>query len=531
MGRRAGGHPWLKPIRFHHSVPAGARRLGAGRAASTILPSVTDFFRVEGEEIHEVAVGPVHAGVIEPGHFRFQCHGEHVFHLEISLGFQHRGVERALVGGPNKRTIHYMETLAGDTSVGHATAYCQAVEALAVASRRSGRRCCAASRWNWSGWPTTRATWRAGRRRRLPADGVVLRPAARRFSERHRDDLRQPLRPQPGPARAAWPGTSTGRGSSRCSPGSKPALRDVDGAAELLWDSRSVQARFEDTGRVSQEVARPWAWSGSAARACGLDRDVRHDFPERHLPLRLDSRLDLAHRRRLRPGLRPLAGDPALGPVRPASSSRRCRPARSASLSAPLMPDSLVVSLVEGWRGEICHVAITDSRGRVRALQDRRPVVPQLDRPGDGAAESADLRLSAVQQELQPLVLRTRPLISVVRVPGSRRWCTDLYRRLACSRLSQNDCGKGIARSPIPRDVAATARSVSRPAVLDDSKCPDGCRGASTPARPTRSPATTDGLGLDMGRCLFCTDCIAAAPRGRSRSRRTIAWRPGRARI
>src|SRR5439155_10584381 len=92
---------------------------------------VTDFYRVGGEEVHEVAVGPVHAGVIEPGHFRFQCHGETVFHLEISLGYQHRGVEKALFGGPTKRTIHYMETLAGDTSVGHARAYCQNLETLA----------------------------------------------------------------------------------------------------------------------------------------------------------------------------------------------------------------------------------------------------------------------------------------------------------------------------------------------------------------------------------------------------------------
>ena len=84
-----------------------------------------------GEEVHEVAVGPVHAGIIEPGHFRFQCHGEKVYHLEISLGYQHRGVERALVGGPNKRTIPYMETLAGDTTIGHTLAYCEAVEALA----------------------------------------------------------------------------------------------------------------------------------------------------------------------------------------------------------------------------------------------------------------------------------------------------------------------------------------------------------------------------------------------------------------
>ena len=92
----------------------------------------TQFFRVEGEEIHEVAVGPVHAGVIEPGHFRFQCHGETVLHLEISLGYQHRGIEQALLGGPDKRSIHYAETLAGDTTMGHATAYCEAVEALAA---------------------------------------------------------------------------------------------------------------------------------------------------------------------------------------------------------------------------------------------------------------------------------------------------------------------------------------------------------------------------------------------------------------
>ena len=56
-----------------------------------------EYYQVSGEEVHEVAVGPVHAGIIEPGHFRFQCHGEEVFHLEISLGYQHRGIEAALL--------------------------------------------------------------------------------------------------------------------------------------------------------------------------------------------------------------------------------------------------------------------------------------------------------------------------------------------------------------------------------------------------------------------------------------------------
>ncbi|HEU5430989.1 MAG TPA: NADH-quinone oxidoreductase subunit C, partial [Thermomicrobiales bacterium] len=124
------GHPWLKPIRFHASYrPPHDAWSRAPDAA--IRPGVTEFFRVEGDGIHEVAVGPIHAGVIEPGHFRFQCYGEQVLHLEISLGYQHRGVERALVGGPVARTIHYLETLSGDTTIGHATAYCQALEALA----------------------------------------------------------------------------------------------------------------------------------------------------------------------------------------------------------------------------------------------------------------------------------------------------------------------------------------------------------------------------------------------------------------
>ena len=124
------GHPWLKPIRFQpRTGPAGSTACLPG---PPLTCGIADFFHMAGEEVHEVAVGPVHAGVIEPGHFRFQCQGETVFHLEISLGYQHRGVERALTGGPNRRTIHYVETLAGDTSIAHASAHCRAVESLSA---------------------------------------------------------------------------------------------------------------------------------------------------------------------------------------------------------------------------------------------------------------------------------------------------------------------------------------------------------------------------------------------------------------
>ena len=93
------GHPWLKPVRFEHPHVTVKDAFGRTEPWPTI-PGDTPFFRVEGEEIHEVAVGPVHAGIIEPGHFRFQCHGEQVLHLEISLGYQHPGLERPAVGEP-----------------------------------------------------------------------------------------------------------------------------------------------------------------------------------------------------------------------------------------------------------------------------------------------------------------------------------------------------------------------------------------------------------------------------------------------
>jgi hypothetical protein len=116
------GHPWLKPLRRH----ADLEGLGDAR----VVPDGYPFFRVEGPGIHEVAVGPVHAGIIEPGHFRFQCHGETVLHLEIQLGYQHRDAQALLLRSSPARRLVIAETIAGDTSVGHALAYCMALEGL-----------------------------------------------------------------------------------------------------------------------------------------------------------------------------------------------------------------------------------------------------------------------------------------------------------------------------------------------------------------------------------------------------------------
>jgi Ni,Fe-hydrogenase III large subunit len=355
-------HPWLKPIRFHASYVNG-RDAWNRPANEAILPGVTSYFRVQGADIHEVAVGPVHAGVIEPGHFRFQCHGEHVFTLEIELGYQYRGIERKLVGGPTKRTLHYMETLSGDTTIGHATAYAHVLEGLSGVSpplRAQAIRAIALE--------LERLANHVGDLGALAQDVGFLPTAS--FCGRLRGDFLN--------ASAMICGNRFGRGSIRLggvgfdiddklaralAEKVESALRDVEGAASLLWNSSTVMARFEDTGSVSQEAASDLGLVGPAARASGIDRDIRRDFPAGYyrfaqLPVSTWHSGDVFARaylrwleleRSARFVLEQLVGLP--------------QTTIRADLGS-LAPNSLVVALVEGWRGEICHVALTGGDGR-----------------------------------------------------------------------------------------------------------------------------------------------------------------------
>jgi Ni,Fe-hydrogenase III large subunit len=324
---------------------------------------VTDFFRVEGEEIHEVAVGPVHAGVIEPGHFRFQCHGEHVFHLEISLGYQHRGIEEALRGGPHKRTLYQMETVAGDTSAGHALAHCHALEALAGVT------------------PPARAQVLRGIALELErlanhtgdlgalANDVGYLPTAS-FCGRIRGDFLNMT--------ALLCGSRFGRGLIRpggvgfdLAPDQVPDLKDrlaragkdLASAADLLWVTSTVVARFENTGKVDRDTCQAIGLVGPAARACGVEIDVRRDHPHDiyqyiHIPVMTAHGGDVNSRAFVR-WLEAQQSMEFIGERLAALPQTGVR-----AEMKPLAPDRLVVSLVESWRGEVCHVALTDAEGR-----------------------------------------------------------------------------------------------------------------------------------------------------------------------
>ena len=357
MGVKPEGHPWLKPVRVQN-------KSNVDRVPHPAQPTpATEFFKIDGEEIHEVAVGPVHAGIIEPGHFRFQCHGEKVFHLEIALGYQHRGVEQALIGGPDKRTIHYMETLAGDTTIGHTLAYCQAVEGLShcdVPLRSSVIRAIMLE--------LERMANHTGDLGAMAGDVGFLPTSS--YCGRLRGDFLNMT--------ALVCGNRFGRNMLR--PGGvafdltpaiieelkvrlKDVFSDVKSAISLLWASPMVVDRFEETGVITKQVAEELGFVGVAARASGIESDVRFDFPAgaymfSHIPVSTCSSGDVFGR----------------GFVRWLEMQRSVEfildqlnnlPDGEIAVPVPLIkPDSMIVSLSEGWRGEICHVAKTDKNGK-----------------------------------------------------------------------------------------------------------------------------------------------------------------------
>lgn len=347
------GHPWLKPVRFSgDSVRRGGPEIGDA-----------DFFPVAGTAIHEVAVGPVHAGVIEPGHFRFQCDGEQVLHLEISLGYQHRGIETALGGGPDRNTLPMMEAVAGDTTIGHTLAYCQLVESLAntrVSTRAQALRGIALE--------LERCANHAGDLGALAGDVGYLPTMS--YCGRIRGDFLNMT--------ALLCGSRFGRGFlsvggtffdvdddrlKKLSAMIIAAERDLASSLDLMFSQSSVTSRFQTTGTVSAEDCRSLGIVGPAARASGLQRDVRCDFPTgiyttAQIPVVNYPSGDVFSRAIVR--WRELQCSITFIKDRIVSLPQGKTDSNATNI---MQPGSLCISLIEGWRGEICHVGITGGAG------------------------------------------------------------------------------------------------------------------------------------------------------------------------
>jgi len=128
------GHPDQRPLVLYDDWPQNTyplRKDFDAHARVPRVPSEYHFKKVEGEGVFEIPVGPVHAGVIEPGHFRFSVAGEPVINLEVRLGYTHKGTEKISEGMPYAKGVLLAERISGDNTVAHSAAYCQAVEQAA----------------------------------------------------------------------------------------------------------------------------------------------------------------------------------------------------------------------------------------------------------------------------------------------------------------------------------------------------------------------------------------------------------------
>jgi Ni,Fe-hydrogenase III large subunit len=353
------GHPEPNPVRRHppdHAAAALSRPLD--RERYTFTP-------VAGEGVHEVAVGPVHAGIIEPGHFRFQAHGEEVLRLELMLGYQHRGVEPLLERLGRDRAVLVAESIAGDTVIGHAETYCSALESLARAHKTPR-----AQAIRGIALELERLANHIGDLGAMGAD-IAYQPAAAYFGRMRGECLNLLM---------VLSGNRYGRGLIR--PGGvlfdlSPAMAgefsarlqqlrgELAPAAELMLGNASVQARLEGVGRLSRDQGLELGVVGPVARACDIARDVRHDHPFglfrfAHVPVSTAWAGDALARtlvrwlevqRSLDFLVEQLASLPK-GVLRVECGALR--------------PNELVVAMSEGWRGEIVHVAVTGGDGRIR---------------------------------------------------------------------------------------------------------------------------------------------------------------------
>ncbi len=350
-------HPWLRPV----------------RKQDTILGNKPyHFYKLEGEEVHEVAVGPIHAGVIEPGHFRFQCHGELVYNLEINLGYQHRGVEKLLLeANPNQRII-LAESIAGDTTIGHTSAHCSAIESLSqtqlslrtevirtiaseierIAMHLSGLGGVA----NDVGFALPSSSY--GRLRTLAINSLALLCGSRfgrglfvyggvrfDFNTEILGLIRNNL---------------------------ETIRSDVTEINNYLFSSIGVLTRFEDTGTVTKELAQSVGLVGLAARSSGLEDDARISFPYsayRYNPVSMItlSSGDVFARARLRA----LEIDESLRFI--FDQLDNLPSGEIKSQLGEIKNNSGVVSIVEGWRGEIVHIAITDANGKIIQYKIKDP--------------------------------------------------------------------------------------------------------------------------------------------------------------
>lgn len=365
----ADSRKWLR----HGAWPGGTFPLRKSVSIDAAFDAAEDrypFVRVEGDGVHEIPVGPVHAGTIEPGHFRFSIVGEAVLRLEERLGYKHKGIEKRAEGMSVELAARLAGRVSGDSTVAYAWAYAQAVESIARTD------------------PPPRAVWvraialelerlhnHLGDLGYLGNDvalsfgffqfwrmkELVLRVIAELFGHRYMMDL-----VVPGGVARDLPAEGPQRLFELC--GSIEA--EVRALRSIYDEHAGMQDRFMGAGRVAPELAQSLGLTGMAGRASGLAADLRVDHPCAPYD-KLDVRMATA-----------VAGDVAARVAvrfdEVLESMRLVRVLLGQALAGAVRCElqaasGLGIGMVEGWRGEVLVAVELDAAGTVRRFHPHDP--------------------------------------------------------------------------------------------------------------------------------------------------------------
>jgi Ni,Fe-hydrogenase III large subunit/Ni,Fe-hydrogenase III component G len=357
FGIQLDGHPNPRRVALHDNWP-DVHPLRKDFSLTTVLPEFEGerhlYRPALGEGVFQIPVGPVHAGIIEPGHFSFAVAGEPILYLQLRMFYTHKGTEKLFEGMPLRRAVFLAESISGDSSFSHGTAFCQAVERAGAIEV-----------------PPLAARMRTillelERVYNHVADiGAIAMDVGFGIANAHASRLREMI----FGLNEVLTGNRLLRGMVRIGgvrrKWSQPQLsalrltvREFQSEFRHLFDlivsSDSTRDRLERTGVLRPEKARDLGIVGVAGRASGVDLDVRRDHPyaaygDLEIQPPLYEAGDVWHRMQVRID----EVDDSLNMILDLSEAAMRGDPYNPSEQVP--PGSCALSSVEGWRGEIMH--------------------------------------------------------------------------------------------------------------------------------------------------------------------------------
>lgn len=370
------GHPGVRQILLHENWPDNSfplRKDFAWNKRPAEAAGKYEFHKVEGEGIYEIPVGPVHAGIIEPGHFRFSMAGEEIVLLEPKLGYKHKGIEKLFEVLPFEDKLKLSERVSGDSSFSHSLAYAMAIEALAgieVPKRAKFLRVIfselerLANHFNDIGFIMLDTGYNFG-----GANGARLREMIMRWNERLSGSrFLRGLNTIGGLTKDLAKEDAASLTSSL-----DLIKTDFDDVIEVAENSSSLLNRLRGTGRLDPQIAKDHGVVGVAGRAVGIETDTRINFPyAAYDQLKLKIAGETAGDVYARFKARVKEVYSSLSLIKQALEKMPAGPV-AAEKNIKLKKNSYTVSLVEGWRGEIVYFVATDEKGNISRVEPSDP--------------------------------------------------------------------------------------------------------------------------------------------------------------